>query len=241
MRKRHPTELDWARRLSRAQGPLAAWRHARHLAGCVACREKERALREQQRAFDADPRRARELAALPLRPAPARAPAARRARGQQPWPWMLGATAAIGIAAMLRIPAAAELRAKGGDRLTLYLERPGGAAPLANRCAPGDRLIARARTTRPYLLLLERDGRGAVQVLYPQDGRASARAPGGDGTTPQSFVLDAVPGRECFAAFFSDEPVEAAAASAALAAEPERPALAGASVRVQCCDKGEAR
>jgi hypothetical protein len=240
MTKRHPTELDWARRLSRAQGSFAAWRHARHVAGCVACREKERALREEQRAFDAEPRRRQELAALRVRPAPARAPAPGRSR-QQAWPWMLGATAAVGVVAMLRIPAAAELRAKGGDRLALYVERAGGAVPLAARCAPGDRLIARARSPRPWLLLLERDGRGAVQVLYPQDGRASARAPGADGTTPQSFVLDAVPGRECFAAFFSDEPLEAAAATAALAAEPERPALAGASVRVQCCEKGEAR
>ncbi len=49
------------------------------------------------------------------------------------------------------------------------------------------------------------------------------------GATPQSFVLDEVPGRECFAAFFSDAPVEAARGGA--------PALGGAVVRMQCCEK----
>ncbi len=64
------------------------------------------------------------------------------------------------------------------------------------------------------------------------------RLPAAEGTTPTSWILDAVPGRECFVAFFSDQPLGAEAATRALNGSPEAPALPGASVRVQCCEKG---
>jgi hypothetical protein len=113
--------------------------------------------------------------------------------------------------------------------------------PLGATCAAGDQLMASYATEHAYLLLLERDGEGRVQVLFPPGGTASAHVPTARGATPQSFVLDDVAGRECFAAFFSDAPVDARRAGEALAAGGTRPALQGAVIRMLCCEKGAGR
>lgn len=234
----HPSELQWARHLSR-EGSFLERRHVRrHLARCAACRAYEAEQSRAREAFEGDPRTREAMDELRARAA-ATAPPPRGGR-----PTWFGAIGVLGVAAaalaliLLRPGSSPELLAKGGDRFAVYVQRPGGPVTLGGRCAPGDRLMAGWRTSRPYLLLLERDGRGAVQVLFPPGGAGSGRVPAAEGTTPTSWILDDAPGRECFAAFFSDEPVGTAIASRALAASREPPALPGVTARVVCCEKG---
>ncbi|MFO0583122.1 MAG: zf-HC2 domain-containing protein [Anaeromyxobacter sp.] len=251
---RHPSPLAWARHLAREAGPLERLRMRRHLAGCAACRAEAEAAERERAAFEAAP--------PPLPWPPSRAPAAARPRPPRAWRWFAGAaglaTAAVAIVLVWTYPggpsarmarpgphgpagtlASAELAGKGGDAFALWVQRPGGPVPLGARCAAGDRLMAGFRTARPWLLLLERDGLGNLQVLYPPNGTASAPAPA-SGTSPASFVLDAVPGRECFAAVFSDAPIPVPAGARALGTG-ERTLLPDAAVRVLCCDKEAAR
>jgi hypothetical protein len=126
---------------------------------------------------------------------------------------------------------------KGGDLFALHVERAGGAVPLGATCAAGDQLMASYAAGHAYLLLLERDGEGRIQVLLPPGGTASARLAAPRGATTQSFVLDDAAGPECFAAFFSDAPLDAARAAEALASSSGLPALDGAVTRMICCDK----
>ncbi len=237
-RERHPSELTWARALAAELGWLGRTRLRRHLAACDACRRLEAELAEDRRAFEADPRRGDDLRLLRARGADAAPP--RVSHGVlRIAAAVAGATLVAGIAVVAtRRPTSPELAPKGLDAFQLFVDRPAGARPLGDHCAPGNRIIGRYRTDRPYLLLLERDGRGRVQTLVPRDGLESARLPASEGTTSESWVLDAVPGRECFVAIFSDEPVGVAAARHALLERPEAPALPGAVIVVLCCEKG---
>ena len=236
LRGEHPSELAWAKHLSREGGWLARRRIRRHLAHCPDCKAREAEWVREREAFERGP-------LLPLTRAAARPPVG----GRVAWRWLvLGGAAgtlatAVALVLALRVPTTGGLEEKGAEVFTLYLRSAEGAATLGGECAPGDRLMAGYRTRRPYLLILERDGRGAVQVLFPPGGRASGRVPEGEGVTPTSWILDAAEGRECFAAFFSDEPVSAGVAAAALAATPQGPSLPGAAVRVRCCEKGGGR
>lgn len=238
--REHPSELDWSRWLAAELGWLAARSMRRHLSACGRCRRLEAEMAGERAAFDAAPDRRVELARLRASSAlpPQRSPIPYLSRRGG----VLAAGAAVASVAALALlqpePAPrSELAAKGDSTLTFHVARAGGAAPLGPSCAPGARIMARYRTHQPFLLLLQRDGRGEVQVLFPLGGSASARLPGPAGATPHSFVLDATPGRECFAAFFSRRPLDALAAKGALAASPEAPALPGAEVRAQCCTK----
>lgn len=236
---RCPSELDWTRHLAGELRWLAARRLRRHVAGCGRCRRQLAAMDAERAAFAADPRRLREVAALLAR-AGARPPRRRNAF------WILTGLAAATAAAAgfftLRTPGPdPEWISKGGDLLAVHVETASGAVPLGARCARGDKLMASWATGHTYLLLLERDGSGRVQVLLPPGGTASALLPAPRGTTPASFVLDDVEGDECFAAFFSDAPIAAARAAEAMARGGATPSLAGAVVRMQCCRKGATR
>jgi hypothetical protein len=209
------------------------------VAGCAGCRQELDAIAADRAAFSADPRRRRDLEVL-----------AERARGSGPRrgrvSWAIAAVGLAGAAAagvvVFRAPSPGQKwTSKGGDLLTVHVERARGAVPLGATCAAGDRLMASYATTHVYLLLLEQDGQGRIQVLLPPGGAASARLASSKGTTAQSFVLDEVKGRECFAAFFSDAPIDAGRAGEALAKGGAAPALPGAEVRMQCCSKEEAR
>jgi hypothetical protein len=233
----HPSELDWAKHLSREGSPLERRRLSRHLARCEACRAYEAEQVRERSALEDDPRSRDALERLRARAAAA--PRARTGRVRPTWLGALGALAAgTAVVLLWSSSSTTDLVAKGSDVFTVYVHRPAGVVPLGARCAPGDRLIAAYRTSRPYLLVVERDGRGAVQVLFPPAGTGSARVPTAEGTTPASWVLDAVSGTECFAAFFSDEPLAAAAAGQALASPRDAPALPGVTARVVCCEKG---
>lgn len=238
----HLTELDWARLLGGELGWWAGRHQRRHLRGCATCRQQEEALLAERRAFQAAPARAAELGRLgaslpPPASRPTQRPASRLA-------WGGAAALALGLAVLAVLPGAPPgdaLAAKGGATFTVLVERPGGSDPLGARCAPGDRLMATWRTPLPHLLVLERDGQGRVQALFPREGAASARLSAPEGATPGSWILDDAPGRECFIAFFSEAPIATAAAAGALAAAPERPALAGVTAVARCCDKAARR
>lgn len=232
---RCPSELDWSRHLAGELGWLAARRLRAHVAGCPGCRGALAAMEAERAAFAAEPRRRRDLAVLQAR---ARALGSRRGRTV----WTIAGLAAAAAAAVLVVVRRAPepdpaWSIKGGDLLAVQVKAASGAVPLGATCAAGDQLMASWATGHAYLLLLERDGAGRIQVLFPPGGTASARLAAPRGATPQSFVLDEVPGRECFAAFFSDAPVEAARAGEALARGGGAPALGGAVVRMSCCDK----
>jgi len=233
----HPSALAWARHLSGETGGLSGWRFRRHLASCPACRERAAAAAREREAFESDPRQAEVLGRL--RGRSGRSPTgAVRPRIWATWA-MAGAAAAgaVTLVATGHANRARGLAGKGGDVFTVYVERPSGARLLGPACAPGDRLMARYRTARPFLLVVERDGASAVQAVHPWSGDASVRLTAREGTTPASWQLDAAPGEECFFAFFSDEPVAFSAARAALAASPAAPSLPGVAVRTQCCRK----
>lgn len=238
--KRCPGELEWTRHLAGELGWLAARRLRAHVAGCEGCRRAMEAMTAERAAFDAAPRRRRDVAVLEARARELGPP-----RGRARWRWA-GLVAAAGAAAATAIVVRGPGRdpewiIKGGDLLAVHVETASGAVPLGPSCAAGDQLMASYATGHAYLLLLERDGEGRVQVLFPPGGTASAHLAAPRGTTSQSFVLDDVPGRECFAAFFSDAPIEAARAGEALAAANGTPALPGAVVRMQCCEKAGGR
>jgi Putative zinc-finger len=238
----HPSALGWARFFGHELGPLDRWRLRRHLASCPACAGLHAAMVEERRVFLASPARLEQLALLTATAARLGAREARPA--WRPLPWLLGGSLAATAAALALVvlsPSAGleELRAKGGDTLSLVVQRAGGPARLGESCAAGDRLTARFRTDHRQLLLLERDGAGAVQQLYQND--PARPLPAGEGVTPTSWVLDDQAGEECFAGFFSDTPVEPRAAIRALEASPHAPVLPGAVVRVQCCLKGAPR
>ena len=236
---RCPSELEWTKYLAGELRWLASRRLRGHVAGCAGCRQELDAIAADRAAFSADPRRRRDLEVLAER-----ARGSGRRRGRVSW-----AIAAVGLAGaatagivIFRAPGPApEWTSKGGDLLTIHVERASGAVPLGATCAAGDRLMASYATANAYLLLLERDGQGRIQVLLPPGGTASARLATSKGTTAQSFVLDDVKGRECFAAFFSDAPIDAERAGEALAKGRASPALPGAVVRMQCCSKEEAQ
>lgn len=238
---RCPSELEWTRHLAGELGWIAARRLRAHAAGCEGCRRSMEAMTAERAAFAAEPRRRRDLAELEAR-AQAREPRPRRGRGA----WGLGGLAAAGFAAAAIVVVRGTDRdrewiGKGGDLLAIHVETAQGAVPLGASCAAGDQLMASYATGHAYLLLLERDGEGRIQVLLPPGGTASTRLPGPRGATTQSFVLDDAKGPECFAAFFSDAPIEAARAGEALSRGGGAPALAGAVIRMVCCEKRGAR
>ncbi len=240
----HPSELAWAKYLARESRWLARWRHRRHLASCERCRQLEAEMAEERRSFDADPLRRDDLALLRARVPVISRDASPKAFPPRRW-WMIAAgVAAAAVAAItVHVPAPPPpgLIQKGGDVFALHVERRSGAVALGPSCIPGDRIIGSYRTERSHLLVLERDGRGRIQILVPTDGAVSMKLPAAEGTTSASWILDAVPGRECFAAFFSDEPLGAAAAARAFDESHDTPAVPGATVRVQCCEKGAPR
>lgn len=240
---RHLGALDWARHSAGELRGWTGWRIRRHLRCCDTCWKVGREIASERVAFLASPESASDLSKLEAR---ARTLAAPSARSWRPLALSIGGTAAVAATMSLWVHLAAPatrglLRGKGGDELTLFVEAPAGAVALGPSCAPGDRLIARYRTDRAYLLVLERDGQGAVQVVHPWNGDRSARLPAGEGTAPLSWVLDDVQGPECFVAFFSDEAVEAGRAREAVTRAPEAPDVGGAAVRIQCCEKRGSR
>jgi hypothetical protein len=231
---KHPSALEWARHVAGETRGFAGFRFRRHLEVCAACSERAAAADRERREFEGDPRHAQAAAALRQRAERLSA----RARRPRWMAWALVAPAVAVAAVVFATSDTQRLAAKGGDVFTLHVDRPSGSRPLDSTCAAGDRIMARYRTGRQYLLIVERDGAGEVQAVHPFGGNASVRLVVSEGVTPQSWRLDQTPGEECFFAFFSDQPVSLSAARTALGESPAVPSLPLAAVRRQCCHKG---
>ena len=102
-------------------------------------------------------------------------------------------------------------------------------------CRPGDALQAEYRSEKPYLMIVGVDPENRARTLVPLDGTTSTPTRPSVQSAPQSWVLDAVRGRERFVAFFSDAPLDSTRAQAA--ALGDRPRLDGATVVVRECTK----
>ena len=231
----HPDSLTWSRFLGRELGLFQRLSFARHLRDCDRCRARRDALSSERAAFERAPERERDLDVL-LRRIPSSRP-----RPRPLFAWGLAAAAAVVVvfvAIPREDPAGDLLRAKGGSSFELWVKQGDGAQPLGDECRPGDALRASHRTAHRYLLVLGRDGTGTIARLFPSSGPGSARLEAGDGLTPGSWVLDDRPGVEQFIAFFSDDPISEAAASAAIRAAGDGiPKVEGAEVRVVRCRK----
>jgi hypothetical protein len=164
------------------------------------------------------------IRAVASAPSPPRAPAPVRAA-------VVAATFAAGALTLFFFA-----RPPPPEGFDLQIYAASGATALGPRCAPGDRVAARYRTTRRYALLLERDGDGFVQVVHPWGGTAAERRPRGRIAATTSWVLDATPGSTCFAALFSDAPLDVHDAMDAFARTSTSPLLPRAT-HIQCCDK----
>ena len=174
----HPSELAWSRHLSGELSWLAAWRLRRHLGRCAACRSLAEEQGLQRAVFELNPRRQEHLARLGAAAAAGRAAVG---HGWRKVPWVAGFVAVGALLLFLPLADPPGLAPKGADQVTIYVDGPSGPALLGSRCAPGDRLMARFRTSQPYLLLMERDGQGNLQVLFPLDGSRLGATPSGRG------------------------------------------------------------
>ena len=166
----HPSELQWTRLLSGELSWLETWRLRRHVAACRTCRLLESEMAAERRDFDEAPQRQEEMARLSARAraiTPSEDPIRRRGLS---WVLAAGMVAAVVMVWSRTLAPDTELTAKGGDTFDVYVDRPSGAAPLGDRCAPGDRLMARYRTGRPYLLIL-RARRAWTPPSPPPTGR----------------------------------------------------------------------
>lgn len=127
-------------------------------------------------------------------------------------------------------------RPKGASAFDLFVVRGEEEALLGPRCREGDALQARVASSRPgQIIVVGVDPHGTARVLFPLDGATSQAITPGPSLVPNSWVLDAEPGRERFVAFFSDAPLSAE--DARRAALRDQPQLTGATVVVRSCVK----
>lgn len=131
----------------------------------------------------------------------------------------LVAVLAVGLALVVYVPRGVEdgVRLKGAVALRLVSAE---GLPVAN-ARPGERVtLAVGTATFRSVLVLAVDEAGAVDVLWPQGGRTSGTVtPGAEvRLTPP---LEVTPGSVALHAFFSDAPLAAEPARAALLARVE--------------------
>lgn len=109
--------------------------------------------------------------------------------------WAVGVIAAAALAFVVIRPARPtdEVRTKGGGGAKLVLvDGAGRVLRTGDRIAPGDRLQATYASTRDgFGAVLSRDGAGSSSVYVPM-----VALPAGEGSYPQSTILDAVLGEE---------------------------------------------
>jgi hypothetical protein len=198
-----------------------------HVASCIRCQARGRALAELRERFDAQQ--------------PGRVPADRRdwadrsASGVRAKPlaparsWSLAATVAVAAAAAgtlafvairdasrsgaLPTVASATERAKGSEHIGFFIKR-GDQVQRGTReqsVQPGDQLrflysAPRAR----YLAIVSLDSARQVSVFYPASERAERIEPGIEVALPSAVALDGTGGEERVYALFCDTPVELA-------------------------------
>ena len=200
----HPNNFGWTHY---AATSLPLWQRMQfnwHLRQCVACRARAAQLREERASFCDSAAYRSCLEGLQAR-------LGKRSAPRRILPWF-GALATLSCAAIFGLgilPSHNGLRAKGGEQFTLYVQRAGEAVPLGAQCQAGDSLRARYESPRGYLMVVEVDGSGQAQVVFPMQGSDSAAIGASADFTPGSWVLDSTPGRERFVAVFSKAPLQA--------------------------------
>ncbi|RKH41813.1 hypothetical protein [Corallococcus llansteffanensis] len=180
-----------------------------HVASCAACGQLAEGMRQARESSLRAPRAATVLAKL-------EAKRAQPARARWSWGGPLVAALTVGLALIIYVPRGTEdgVRLKGSVALRLLSED--GASVTGAR--PGER-VTLAVGTGPYrnVLVLAVDEAGAVDVLWPQGGATSGTVEPG-AQVPLSPPLEVTPGSVAVQAFFSDAPLRAEDARAALTA-----------------------
>jgi len=173
-----------------------------HVVACAVCRGALARIERFRAEFSAG------LAAAPLAP-PVRPPRRRRvwisAGGS-----LLAAAAALLLVGPLRTPRD-PWRSKGHGHLRLYVARGDTVRPSASGdvVAPGDRLqFTYTLSQGRFFALLERDGRAAVNVFFPDGPSAAPLAPGANVSLPRSTILDDVLGEERLYGLFCEQAVK---------------------------------
>lgn len=196
-----------------------------HLAGCPACTRRLAVARLREQEF------AREVMPHGLgEPAHRFPPVSVRSRVLPRWfvpVAVAAATATAALALFMKLPEDREPRGsfpgttsdsyvglRGSAALVVHVQRDDARFRLepGTVLRPGDRLrIAPVAAGRKWLLVLLRDSRGAVQVLYPWQSTGSGEMPEAGQAVPGSFALDEAPGEEVVVALASDEGLDAVA------------------------------
>jgi len=185
-----------------------------HLAECERCEERLARMAEETEAF---------AAARPW-PAMARALESRAAAARPPWwqrllarPAWLGVplAAAAAVTLLVLLPGGdpevePSVRPKGRVALSFVVERDGRAVPGDPEATyhAGDRLqLGYSTPEHVGLVIVGRDGTGAVSTWYDRDGWSVPIRPGDGRLLEGSVILDAAPGPERVVACFSSRPV----------------------------------
>jgi anti-sigma factor RsiW len=113
------------------------------------------------------------------------------------------------------VDAPAETRLKGlRPHLGLFRQTPAGVEPLAEGALAreGDLVqLTYQAAGRPFGVILSIDGRGAVTVHHPRDGRQAARlVPGQEVRLSSAYRLDDAPGWERFVLVTAEAPFDVA-------------------------------
>ena len=231
MRAQHPSALFWSQWAARDLPLRGRLQSAWHLSRCAACRTVAEQLRTDRAAYAQSAPFARGLADLQRR-----LPVAASRRPMWPAMALAGSLTAVLLAVWRPPEAPPILRAKGAaTHFALYVQRGDAVSPLGTKCQAGDAVRARYQSPRPYLLVVEIDGRGDTQVVFPGAGAASGGIGPDRQITPGSWVLDDSPHQERFVALFSDAPLTLAGSRACVDAAP---ACDAAVIRLEVtCDK----
>jgi hypothetical protein len=194
-----------------------------HLSACAGCRRYIEELEQAQRAFLTERPAERFVAELRARtpsPAPSVLRPAWLGRWQIPAFAALVAPALACVAALMLLrpppspsPESPNVRLKGARLEVLFLRR-GMTEPSVvtdeTLLRPGDRLrFAFAAPRAGHLLILGRDGTGAVAAYYPTGAaRSFPVRPEDPSTLPGAVALDEAPGPEEVYLVFSERPEE---------------------------------
>ena len=172
-----------------------------HVAGCVGCSERRRALSQMAAAYL---ERAPEPAVDRARSRPGMLPASRLAR----YGGALALAAGV-VLAVTQIRPVAELRSKGGAELGFFVSRAGRVFEGApgERLRPGDQLRFTVSVQTPtYVAVLSRDARGVASTYFPPGTDAERVEPGAGYALQSSVALDATLGAERIYGLFCAAP-----------------------------------
>ena len=227
----HLSSLDLDRlRLSSLPAELASSARA-HLESCLSCRASFEELQADSERFQSSvlPRTLPALARRVARP-----PLFDRLFAGWRMAVPVAATAmalCVVVVAVRTRPASdgQELGIKGGPTLQLFASRGAQVFPVreGSHLKPGDRIrfVVDRGGADSWLFIASIDGAKNVSVYFPTQSEKSAPVAAGRVELPGSIELDGVAGKEQLFAFFSKEPLDAAAVREALSRWPEPPRL----------------